>query len=270
MTPKPNKSLPLAEAARLWSLYGFKSPQELVIENLAMAMNIIVVDARLDSASARLVRQGDYGLIRVSDRLFLSGQRRFAIAHELGHFVLHKKVSQLLACTDADIRGSYRTSPFEIEASIFAGALLMPQELFETRTAKTVPTTEIIKGLADEFDTSLTATALRYVETSRDYCVVVVSENNKIRWWRASESFANHDLSIERKQALPKFSAAAAYFQNGAAPATPIEVELRDWLGDKSGIDSDYVIEQAIPLSEYGQVISLIWLPLAKPLQIGS
>ena len=107
---KASKTLPLAEASRIWNLFGFKSPEEMVLEDLAMAMNIFVVDARLDSAAARLVRKGDYGLIRVSDQLRYSGQRRFAIAHEIDHFQLHKKLSQLFACTDEDIKAGYRTS----------------------------------------------------------------------------------------------------------------------------------------------------------------
>jgi Zn-dependent peptidase ImmA (M78 family) len=261
MTPKASKSLPLAEAAKLWTLYGFKSPRELILEDLAMALNIFVVDARLDSAAARLVRKGDYGLIRVSDGLRNSGQRRFAISHEIGHFVMHKKVSQLLACTDSDMRASYRSSPYEIEASIFAGALLMPRELFQACTAGTVPTTQVIKDLASEFDTSLTATALRYVETSKDYCAFVVSENNKIRWWRASDSFGKHNLWLDSKDTLPRYSAAAAYFRDGDTEEDPIELDLKDWFGNLEGIDSEFVFEQAIPLPEFNQVISMIWLP---------
>jgi len=261
MTPKASKTVPLAEAARIWSLYGLTSPKDLHLEDLAMAMNIFVVDARLDSAAARLVRKGDYGLIRVSDGLRFTGQRRFAIAHEIGHFVMHKRVSQLLACTDADMRASYRSSPYEIEASIFAGALLMPSELFLARIAETVPSAETIKALASEFDTSLTATALRYVETTNDYCVFVVSENNTIRWWRASDSFGEHTLWLDSRSELPRHSAAARYFRDGEVADEPVEVDLKDWFGEMEDIDSDYVLEEAIPLPEFDQVISMIWLP---------
>ena len=122
MIHKANKILPIAAAGKIWSKYEFAPPGELAVEDLAMAMGIYVVDAKLDSASARLVRSGNTGLIRVSDRIRNTGQRRFAIAHEIGHFVMHKKVSQLLACTDTDIRSSYKSSGYEVEASIFAGA----------------------------------------------------------------------------------------------------------------------------------------------------
>lgn len=258
---KASKTLPLAEASRIWNLYGFKAPEEMVLEDLAMAMNIFVVDARLDSAAARLVRKGDYGLIRVSDQLRYSGQRRFAIAHEIGHFQLHKKVSQLLACTEVDMQASYRSSPYEIEASIFAGALLMPTEVFRVRVGRQVPRAKVIKDLAQQFDTSLTATALRYVETSKDYVAFVVSEKGKIRWWRASESFGNHDLWLESKNDVPSYSAAAAYFRDGAVSDGPQEVDFNDWFGEMPGIHAEYVYEQAIPLSQFKQVISMIWLP---------
>ena len=264
MTPKADKVIPVAEANRIWALYGSLSPQELVLEDLAMAMGIFVVEAPLNSASARLVRNGDHGLVRVSEDIQNSGKRRFAIAHEIGHFVLHKKVTQLLACTDADMLASYKSSPYEIEASIFAGALLMPEKLFQEKAAERTPQTSVIKELADYFDTSLTATALRYVETSHDYCAFVVSENGKIRWWRASESFGDHDFWLEHQSKLPRHSAAATFFredEEDEIAENPTEVDLKDWFGDLPGIDSDYVIEQAIPLSEFGQVISLIWLP---------
>ena len=105
MGAKPNKVLAAAEAIGLWKLYGFTSPKELVLEDLAMARGILVMDGKLDSAAARLVRSGDTGIVRVSHSIREPGRRRFAIAHEIGHWELHQKQSQLLACTDEDMLG---------------------------------------------------------------------------------------------------------------------------------------------------------------------
>lgn len=69
MALKANKILPLLEAARIWSLYGFTSPKDLVLEDLACAMGILVVEGRLDSAAARLVRSGDSGLLRINQNI---------------------------------------------------------------------------------------------------------------------------------------------------------------------------------------------------------
>jgi hypothetical protein len=38
-------------------------------------------------------------------------------------------------------------------------------------------------------------------------------------------------------------------------------VDINLWLGDLPNIHADTVIEQAIPLPTYNQVISLLWLP---------
>jgi Zn-dependent peptidase ImmA (M78 family) len=261
MGPKPNRNLAAAAAVDLWKLYGFTNPTELVLEELAFARGIVVLDGRLDSAAARLVRSGEAGLIRISDRIREPGRRRFAIAHELGHWELHKKQSHLLACTDEDLLARYGASPLEVEASVFAGALLMPEHLFLNRVNERRPTKPIIDDLCKFFGTTLTATALRYVETSSDYYVFVLSEKSRIRWWRASDSFGEHKLWIENKTPVPRNSAAASFFRGEPVPSSPQVLDLRDWLGELPGVSSDTIVEQAFPLSSYGQVISLLWLP---------
>src|SRR5579884_4050918 len=130
---KPNKVLAHAEANGIWSLYGFSSPQDLVLEDLALAMGVLVMDGPLQGADARLLRKGTKGLIRVKDTIPESGRRRFAISHELGHWLLHKNVSQVLACTSEDMVAQYKASDPEIEANYFAAALLMPETLFVPR-----------------------------------------------------------------------------------------------------------------------------------------
>jgi Zn-dependent peptidase ImmA (M78 family) len=261
MGPKPNKILAAAEALGLWKLYGLKSPDQLILEDIAMAKGIVVMDGRLDSAAARLVRSGDTGIVRVSDRIRETGRRKFAIAHEIGHWELHRKQSHLLACTDEDMLARYGASPLEVEASVFAGSLLMPEHLFIERVNGRRPTPTVMNDLCNYFGTTLTATALRYVETSNDYYIFVLSEKNRIRWWRASDSFGDHELWIESKTLLPRNSAAASFFRGEATPTTPQHLDLKAWVGDLPGLDSDTIVEQAFPLAAYGQVISVLWLP---------
>ena len=260
MNPKPNRIIAAAEAEGLWSLYGLKSPKELVLEDVAMAQGILVTDGPLDSAAARLVRSGDMGIARISDRIREPGRRRFAISHEIGHWRLHKQVSHLLACTDEDMVASAIGNVLEVEASIFAGALLMPEFLFCERADGRLPTVSTITALADYFGTSITATALRYAETSNDYCVFVLSEAGRIRWWRASSSF-DDKLWLDAQTPVPKTSAAAAFFRGETVPEKPQHSDLHLWLGDLPDIYEDTVIEQAIPLPLYEQVVSMLWLP---------
>ena len=48
----------IAQATRLWKLYGFATPQDIVAEDLALTLGLVVLHERLDSADARLVHNG--------------------------------------------------------------------------------------------------------------------------------------------------------------------------------------------------------------------
>lgn len=189
MPTQPNEHLARAEARRLWKTYGFMNPQDLVLEDLAYANGIVVMESRLDGAEARLIRNDTNGIIRVNQEITQLGRKRFAVAHEIGHWFLHARVSQVLACTAEDMVAKYKSSSPEIEANYFASELLMPSALFRDRIRAQEPSLYLIEQLASEFATSLTAAAVRYVELRDDYCAVVFSEGGKIRWWRLSDSF---------------------------------------------------------------------------------
>ena len=126
MKNRPSPIIPHGKAHDVWKLYGFTSPKELVLEDLAFAMGVLVMEGRLDGAEARLLRKGSRGIMRVKADIPEPGHKRFAIAHELGHWLLHGSVSQVLACTSEDMVAQYKGSEPEIEANYFASALLMP------------------------------------------------------------------------------------------------------------------------------------------------
>jgi Zn-dependent peptidase ImmA (M78 family) len=253
--------IPFAEAARVWELYGLATPRDLVLEDLALAMGVIVVEGRLDGTDARLVRRGGRGLIRVKETIPEPGRKRFAIAHELGHWKLHGRLSQVLACTSDDMVRKYQGSVPEIEANYFASALLMPEHLFGGQIRGRQPTFDLIKSLAGEFGTSITATAVRFAELSAEFCAVVVSEKGRVRWSRTSEAFDDSFL-IEPGSLLPVGSVAAALFRN-ESPELLQELDTSEWLPDdlETEIESETIIEDARMFEKYGQVLSLLWIP---------
>ncbi|MFM8527696.1 MAG: ImmA/IrrE family metallo-endopeptidase [bacterium] len=58
-------------------------------------------------------------------------RKRFTIAHELGHWILHRTGQQALFCRHGSVEESDRPElpPAEVEANAFAAALLMPADL---------------------------------------------------------------------------------------------------------------------------------------------
>ena len=80
---------------------------------------------------------------------------RFSIAHELGHFVLHKKYCSSSASDFNEwlkILHSVKNNYAEFQANYFAGNLLVPENDFAGSLL--VPENELVKFLNDEFDGS--------------------------------------------------------------------------------------------------------------------
>lgn len=78
-------------------------------------------------------------------------RRRFALAHEFAHFVLHKELlTKINKIEDCNLfKNNYDKK--ELEANHFAMDLLMPKEVFETEIRKG---NNKINGLADFFQVS--------------------------------------------------------------------------------------------------------------------
>lgn len=256
---KVNEAIATGEAARIWRLYGFTSPKDLVLEDLAYALGVLVVEGPLDSADARLVRKGKKGLVRIKESIPEPGRKRFALAHEIGHWILHENVSQIVACTDADMLSSYKASVPELEASYFASALLMPEELFAARIVGTTPTAKVLSKLASDFGISLTAAAVRYVDLRDDYCALVVSEDGKVRWWRESRDFKGN-FWIDPGTKLSSNTVAGSIFRGDQPSGRPEKVDFTAWLPESS-LESHIIIEEAVWMPRYRQVLSLLWLP---------
>lgn len=87
-----------------------------------------------------------------SEALEWPPRRRFTIAHELGHWCLHKSKDKAVYCrADAVAEGDGHPPPgIEEEANVFAAALLMPAQLIRERYQRDVD----FWGLCEQFATS--------------------------------------------------------------------------------------------------------------------
>lgn len=117
------------EARRMLGSGPYNLPID--VHAIAQANNIRVRSVALeDSVSGLLVVKDGYGIIGVNERHHPNRQR-FSLAHELGHYLLHRDTSNVFL--DAapiffrDERSSDGSEREEIEANAFAAALLMPE-----------------------------------------------------------------------------------------------------------------------------------------------
>jgi hypothetical protein len=227
---------------------------EIDIEAIAFHYGLRVHHGGLGGAQGRLVSDGKRGAIRIADGITQEPRRRYIIAHELGHHLIHASRGQLSLCTDADFLKYDANGDAEEEANWFAAELLMPKLLFEPKCDVRQPTFQIVQSLATEFGTTPTATAIRFVRLCPEACAVVWSEAGAIKWAVRGESFYPW---IDFGRSLDSYTHAADAFRGKRVPKGPQPVPARAWT-DKAGGD---IYEETLWFGGLRATLSLLWLP---------
>jgi len=230
---------------------------EIHIEDIANYRNAFVNYDNISGAEARLVRLKDHGIITVNKQKRNHARVRFSIAHELGHFELHKDVGHLFSCTSDDMICSIKNNK-EYEANIFSAELLMPKMLFSPLCIMKSPEISLIRSLAETFRVSITAAALRYIEVSREPCALFYCKNNIIEWAKKSSDFDYYIKS--RGNRVDDESFVWDVFQGKNIPERGEEIAASAWITDYR-VDPDALIYESIfNLSFYNATLSLIWV----------
>ncbi|MDQ2774235.1 MAG: ImmA/IrrE family metallo-endopeptidase [Acidobacteriota bacterium] len=162
-------------ASQLLEEYCITDPTQICIHDIAYDRHVLVREEDLIGAEGRLLRKGQWGIVRVRPNPLYPGRVRFSIAHELGHWERHMQLSQAWLCSSRDIH-AYSGSAAEIEANAFAGELLMPSSLLRPKIYGGL-SIAMLCDVASEFDTSLTATAVRAIEETDEDAYVIFSQD---------------------------------------------------------------------------------------------
>lgn len=122
-----------------------------------------------EEISGLFVMKDKMAFIRYSDSEINDKRTRFTIAHELGHFVLHKNIP-LIIDKGSNERVLFRDSSSatgelhrEREANAFAASLLMPKFLIDLEIKKVPKKSDIIKYLSIKFNVSEQAMNFRLI-----------------------------------------------------------------------------------------------------------
>lgn len=143
-------------------------------EKIASYLGIVVrYEPMIDDMSGMCFYKNGTPIIIVDTNQALS-RRRFTIAHEIGHIVLHQYelsrnafVDKKITILHRDTKSSSGKYQAEVEANQFAAALLMPQQLIYRYMEENKlryglrDDEEAVKKMADDFEVSATALAIR-------------------------------------------------------------------------------------------------------------
>ena len=243
-----------SEAKRIIDEYNIRVPSQIDITALADMHGAFVKYGSISGSSARLVRNNLVGIITIRDDIVEEGRRRFAIAHEFGHFILHNSKTQLENCTESMLAQWGKNNKEESESNAFAAEILMPGNMVQAFLDVGLPSFEEIKRIASSFRTSLTSAAIRYVEISEYPCAIISSQHKKVQWYYKNPDFSRRLMPVGSY--IKEHSCAMDYYNSGTVPDFAESMSGDSWLE----VGSDIVInEQAIAMPAYGVVLSLIW-----------
>jgi len=128
-------------AVKILKSVEFKTP--LDIHGIAASYGIELEKETLDDAVVALMVTNKAGaLITINERLSVNGER-FAVAHALGHYLLHRETSQVFIETSSPPKDSGKARKQEMqqeeEANEFAAELLMPERIVRERFSRRRP-----------------------------------------------------------------------------------------------------------------------------------
>ena len=175
------------------------------------------------------------------------------VAHELGHYLRHPDLDQFQLCTDADLGAWYRGGREE-EANDFAAELLMPEVLFAPRCDRNKPGMKDVREVASEFQTSLTATALRFVRFAPEPCAVVHSTDGVVDWWDWSKDFR---LVVGKGRQLSSRTYAGDIHGGTVVPDRQQQVDGDAW-SDSNGASGFDLFEHSVRVSRRS-VLTVLW-----------
>lgn len=280
MTPVPPKA-PIAEANRLSMLLniGFGSERFPVnVEQLAKDYArqfghddaiTNVIGRNLPGFEGALYAIENSGKIEwallYNSSVEVPGRVRFTKAHELGHYILHRKGRNLFECSEEDmLRWESEEKRIEAEADVFASYLLMPIDDFKKQIGTDVVDLEILDGCAKRYGVSVTAAVLKWLEFTAQRAMLVMSRDGYILWARSSQPAWKSGVFFRtRNNAVPIPAGSLAASDEHIAPERQgVDVAARTWFPQEP---SDmHLREMKIVSDRYEQTMSLLILPQAE------
>jgi len=251
------KTIASAKARELLKELNILEPDEIEIELIAAFKNAPVRYESLEGMDGRIVREGNAAIITVNSAITYEGQKRFVIAHELGHFFLHPNTRQVESVNQEQTNNwSERQEIEEYEANIFAAELLMPSDMLCEKIKGKTPSFELIESLQKDFRTTLTATAVQYVLNTKEECAIVSSSSRQRLWYILSPGFS---FRMQADSYIHGLSCAAEVGPNKRA-ARSSKIEADYWIEGYRGQHKAYITEDARYFPTLNRSLSLLWI----------
>ncbi len=234
---------------------------ELSLENIILSRGVSAIQSiPISGAQGRIITDGSEAIISYDSKIDNEAKKRFILAHELGHFELHRNILNKIHTDDEkSLNEWYARGTHEEEANSFASELLMPTNLFIEQVKRRKFDFNLIRQVANNFSVSHTAALLKYRQIGDFPIAIIFSENAKIKWTAFSDDFVLRFIRIGSK--IPINSVAYDFYADGKLPDEPEIIEAEDWFEEDykcSWYNDMRFYEQCIRIGSNG-ILSCIW-----------
>ena len=126
-------------------------------------------------------------------------RQRFTIAHELGHFILHRSQKQSFNCDSQSVHtGIDGLRQIEREADEFASNLLMPGDLLREWISNQRIDLHVLSAIAKRFQVSFEALCIRFIKHTSQRAILVCWDNGYLDYESRSRAAVMTRAKVRR------------------------------------------------------------------------
>tara|TARA_R110002051_G_scaffold133967_1_gene207241 strand:+ start:3466 stop:4269 length:804 start_codon:yes stop_codon:yes gene_type:complete len=258
------------KAKELLEEIGLDDITYMPMDLFVSALGATLIEEPLKNSDGKIIRGNTKTLIKINSEILYEEKKRFTIAHEVGHYLLHDKLDLAVHNENSNtlnwfqnIEQQAKKGIQEYEANDFASELLMPEIIFRKFIEYKSFSPSLIKEISIRFKTSLTSVVYRLITLDVFPLLVVFISDGVVRYWRKSSDLKGW-LKDVTKLSPPEDSVAKEYIDadydfiyKGEEKAQ--EIERSTWFKlYENQEDSDF-LEYCIPTKQYKTIISIIW-----------
>lgn len=218
--------------------------------------------ASIDGFEGALVPADDRSkwMLLYNDRIRSAGRVRFTQAHELGHYILHRRKRDSFHCSEDDmLEWEPDSVAFESEADKFASYLLMPLNDFRAQMTGAA-SLDVLSGCAERYGVSLTAAVNQWIKHTDEKAVLVMSNEGFMRWACASQAaFKSGAYFAAKQKTIPIPEGSLAADESVDHDKTGQEIPAQVWFPHAD--PGAKLREMKLYSEHYNRTISLLVLP---------
>lgn len=194
------------------------------------------------------------------------GRVRFTLAHEFGHYVMHRKRQTLFECSERDMHDwDSQERVIESEADTFASFLLMPLDDYRQQVDGAPISIELLRHCSARYGVSVMAAALKWLEIAPARAVVVAARDGFLLWARSNKAaFRSGAYLATRKRTIevPEGSSVARGIP--LLNSQPVKQKARLWFPNEP---EDMSLTELVHVSEgaFPYTLGLLLMTEAPP-----